>query len=63
VSPEALKRQSAAVTRQLRLLRAHGLIQKVARTHRYVLNDKGRHVITGLVALRHADTTHLLQAG
>jgi hypothetical protein len=28
------RRQSAAVTRQLRLLRGHGLIHKVPRTHR-----------------------------
>jgi hypothetical protein len=57
------KRQSAAVTRQLRLLRAHGLIHKVAHTHRYVLSDHGRKVITALLALRQADTTQLLQAG
>jgi hypothetical protein len=63
VSTEETRRQSAAVTRQLRLLRAHGLIQKVAHTHRYVLSDKGRQVITALLALRQADTTHLLQAG
>ena len=30
------RRRSAAVTRQLRLLRAHGLIHKVPKTHRYV---------------------------
>lgn len=57
------KRQMAAVTRQLRLLRAHRLIQKVAHTHRYVLSHHGRHVITALLALRHADTGQLLQAG
>jgi hypothetical protein len=57
------KRQSAAVTRQLRLLRAHALIQKVAHTHRYVLSDHGRQVITALLALRQADTGQLLKAG
>src|SRR5262249_34071132 len=58
----ARKRQSAAVTRQLRLLRAHRLIQKVAHTHRYVLSDPGRQVITALLAVRHADTSQLLKA-
>jgi hypothetical protein len=57
------KRQSAAVTRRLRLLRAHRLIHKVAHTHRYVLSDHGRHVITALLALRKADTKQLLKAG
>ena len=36
-SPEERKRRSAWVTRQLRLLRAHGLISKVPHTHRYSL--------------------------
>src|SRR5947208_6219214 len=41
------KRQAAKVTRQLRLLRAHGRIQKVAHTHRYVLSDQGRSIEIG----------------
>ena len=41
-------KRAAKVTRQLRLLRAHALIQKVPRTHRYQLTDKGRTVITAL---------------
>jgi hypothetical protein len=55
------KRQSAAVTRQLRLLRAHRLIRKVAHTHRYVLSDTGRTVITALLAARQADAASLLE--
>src|SRR5207248_542079 len=38
---EEQRRQSAAITRQLRLLRAHGLIRKVQKTHRYVLTQNG----------------------
>jgi hypothetical protein len=56
------KRQSAAVTRHLRLLRAHHLIKKVAHTHRYVLSDQGRKIIPALLAARQADTATLLQA-
>jgi hypothetical protein len=48
------QRQSAAVTRQLRLLRAHGLIHKVAKTHRYVVSQSGRLAITALLAARNA---------
>jgi hypothetical protein len=58
----ALRRQSAAVTRQLRLLRAHGLIRKVPRTHRYIVSDKGRTAITALLAARQADAATLAKA-
>lgn len=56
------KRQSAAVTRKLRLLRAHGLVRKVAHTHRYVVSDKGRIAITALLAARNANAGKLLAA-
>jgi hypothetical protein len=53
------RRQSAAVTRQLRLLRGHGLIHKVPRTHRYVVSEAGRRAITALLAARNASTEEL----
>jgi hypothetical protein len=56
------RRHSAAVSRKLRLLRAHGVIQKVAKTHRYLLNEQGRTALTALEAARQADTAKLLQA-
>jgi hypothetical protein len=56
------KRRSAAVTRKLRLLRAHGLIKKVSRTHRYLLTDKGRQSISTLLAARTATVSKLLRA-
>jgi hypothetical protein len=46
--PEEMKRQAAKITRLLRLLRAHGLIQKVPTTHRYTLTTKGRQTIASL---------------
>jgi len=47
------RRRSAWVSRQLRLLRAHGLIRKVPGTHRYHVTASGRKVITAiLTALR-----------
>ena len=60
--PKQQKRRAAATTRKLRLLRAHGLIKKVPRTHRYVLTDRGREVITTLLAARAADAASLLKA-
>jgi hypothetical protein len=56
------KKRSAAVTRKLSLLRSHGLIKKVSRTHRYVLTDRGRDIITTLLAARAADAQTLLKA-
>ena len=59
---KALRRQSGAVTRKLRMLRAHGLIRKVPRTHRYLLTEKGRTCITALLAARAVDTAKLTRA-
>jgi hypothetical protein len=56
------RRRSGRVTRQLWLLRAHGIIRKVARTNRYLVTDKGRQLITALQAAREADVTKLAQA-
>jgi len=53
------KRRMGWMCRRLRLLRAHGLVQKVAGTHRYVLSEKGRTTITALLAARKADVNQL----
>ncbi|MGH9446978.1 MAG: hypothetical protein ACRD3O_14785, partial [Terriglobia bacterium] len=52
-SPKETRRQSARVGRLLRLLRAHGLLQKVARTHRYQVTAAGRKALTAILAARH----------
>jgi hypothetical protein len=51
------------VTRLLTLLRAHGLIAKVPKTHRYQVTERGRASIVALLAARQANTNTLLQAG
>src|SRR2546422_7103286 len=43
-------RRSARVSRLLRMLRAHHLIQKVPHTHRYVLTPHGRDIISAVLA-------------
>lgn len=60
--PTVARRQSAAVTRKLRLLRGHRLIQKAQKTHRYVLTNEETQAITALLAARAADTTKLMAA-
>ena len=53
------QRQVAAVSRKLFLLRAHRLIRKVPRTHRYHLTEPGRIVVTALIAAPKANTQKL----
>jgi len=53
------RRQSAAVTRLLALLRAHGLIVKVQKSHRYHLSVAGRRTVTILLTAHACDATRL----
>jgi hypothetical protein len=56
------RRRSAKIGRKIRMLRAHGLLSKLPNTHRYVVSDKGRRVITALLAIRQTDIAKLPQA-
>lgn len=60
-TPEDAKRQAAKVTRHLRMLRAHGLIIKIAHTHRYQLTSRGRTSLTAILAAQQASTKQLTQ--
>jgi hypothetical protein len=55
------RRQSAAVTRQLRLLQAHDLIRKQAGSHRYHLTEKGQRTITAVLTVRRTDVAKLME--
>jgi hypothetical protein len=55
-------RRSAAIGRKLRLLRAHSLIRKVPHTHRYLITEAGRKILTALIAAQHAHTQKLTLA-
>jgi len=61
LTPTEKRRQSGAVTRKLRLLRAHGLIKKVPKTHRYHLTASGSQAITAVIAALHASTDSLIK--
>jgi hypothetical protein len=54
------KQQAGKVTRLIRLLRAHGLIRKVRRSHRYQLTNTGRVQITAILAAQQATTKQLV---
>jgi hypothetical protein len=55
------RRLSAKISRQLRLLRAHGIIRKVPKTHRYQLTERGRLLTAALRATRDASLKQLLR--
>jgi len=61
-SPQEARRRSATASRHLALLRAHGLIQKVPKTHRYLLTRTGQTALTALMAARNASTDKLTQS-
>lgn len=53
------RRAAAAVRRHLAILRAHGLVRKVGRSHRYMVTKKGRQTIVALLAAQRADVDQL----
>lgn len=59
-SRDEVRRLSAKTSRKLRMLRAHGLIQKVPRTHRYRISSRGRLLAAALFATRAANIKQLL---
>ncbi len=61
-SPRDRRRLSARTSRQLRLLRAHGVIKKIPKTHRYRLTPRGQLLTAALQATRRANIKDLLKA-
>lgn len=60
INAEKARSQTAKVSRQLALLRAHGLIQKVQNTHRWQLTRHGQTLAALTSAARHATSQKLL---
>jgi hypothetical protein len=54
------RRRSAWMSRQLRLLRAHGIIRKVNGTHRYHLTTNGRKATTAILTALRCSVAELL---
>lgn len=54
------RRLSASISRRLRILRAHGVIRKVPKTHRYMLTKRGQLLTAALFATREANIKRLL---
>ena len=60
-SPADCKRRSAAVSRKLRMLRSHGLIRKVPRTHRYHVTDTARAILVAVLTAARTSVNQLNQ--
>jgi hypothetical protein len=60
--PEERRGYSARVTRKLRMLRAHGIIRKVAGTHRYVLTKGGAQTVTAILQYQQVSLAQLEKA-
>jgi DNA-binding IclR family transcriptional regulator len=56
------RRLSGKVSRFLRLLRAHGVVRKIPKTHRYQLTERGRLLTAALRATRDASIQQLLRS-
>jgi hypothetical protein len=54
------RRRSARVTRLIRLLRGHGLLHKVPKTHRYQVSDNARAAIAAHLAAANANPEELV---
>jgi hypothetical protein len=54
------RRRSAATSRKLRFLRAHGLIQKIQKSYRYKVTAKGRQILNALFTAARATVETLL---
>ena len=59
-SEKEREQRSAAISRKLRLLRAHHLIRKVPGCHRYHLSLAGRQLATTVIAVSNASVNSLI---
>jgi hypothetical protein len=56
------RKQAGAITRLFALLRAHCLIVKVTKSHRYHLSAQGKRIVTALLAANNANVNRLTDA-
>jgi hypothetical protein len=59
IDPVAQRRLTGRVSRLLRLYRAHGLIAKIAHTHRYRVTPKGQQIMSTAIRCRMANLAQL----
>ena len=55
------RRRSAAISRKLRMLRAHGLIRKIQRTNRYMVVAEARAVLVAVLTIARSTVNRINQ--
>ena len=60
LSAQESRRRSAALSRKLRLLRDHGLIQRIQKTYRYKVTKKGWPILIAVAAASNASVNALI---
>lgn len=60
-SPADRRRRSSAISRKLRMLRAHGIVQKIPRTHRYQITEAGRAILLAVLTTARTSVNQLNQ--
>ncbi len=60
--PKEKRRRGARATRLIRLLRAHRLLKKVPRSHRYQITDRGKEIAAAVVTSQEATVQQLAAA-
>ncbi len=58
---EEIKKHSAKISRLFRLLRMHGLIKKIPRTHRYLLTEKGSKLVSALKTINESKICDMIK--
>ena len=62
-SPTEKRRRAAAISRKLRRLPAHGLIQKVGHTHRYLVTTQARAILVAILTTAQTSVQQLNRIG
>lgn len=57
---KSARQRSGVITRKLRMLRAHGIIEKMEGSHRYHITDDGRKILTAVLAASETPVCKLL---
>ncbi len=60
-SPAQRQCRSSAISRKLQMLRAHGIVRKIPRTHRYQITDNGRAILLAVLATARTTVNQLNQ--
>ena len=61
VEKDDVKKDSRRITRYFKILRVHGIIKKVPRTHRYLLTNKGIKLISALTATKRVKINEIVK--